>query len=806
MRQFMWKVIVGAAALGSVSLSAQSKPATCTLLDSAENAVRIACPSGIIEVELLNARTLRVHILPDNQSDSRTEVMDPSFHPARPSGIVTRATGDYIILQSSALLASLSKQEPIRLTVNSPDGRLLFSQQDLLNQASDGLADLIHRPGENLYGMRGLNIWDSSAGLLRNGGAEIDSGAQGDGAAPLFFTTRFGVLFDTVGGVFDTRDELVEFSGGSRRDIEYFAVAGPPTDVLSELYELSGRAPIPPKWTLGFLNSQWGSNQKEILAIADTYRSKHIPVDAFILDYDWKAWGEDHYGEWRWNSISGAGEADPDKFPDGASGDFAQELRAKGVKLAGILKPRIFVTRPGSATIEDDAAAYATEHNLWYGPEPSESWGGRPLRDLDFSKPETRSWFWAHLVPSFNAGMIGWWNDEADRTPAPGGPQFYFYNLQFMNMGRMLYEGQRSVSNLRVWSLNRNFYLGAQRYGYAAWSGDIQTGFASMRYQRMRMLVTVDLNEPHWSMDTGGFVGHPSPENYARWIEFATFVPIDRVHGTLGEKRQPWVYGAVAEAAAANAIRLRYRLLPYIYSYERLAHETGIGVVRPLFWTYPDDTHVANTDEAWMFGDALLVSPVVDQGQSVKSLYLPEGTWYDFFRGTQLAGGRTIQYRVDPHSWADIPVFIRKGSILASQPLQDYVDQHHVSEITLDVFPSQKPCMFVYYDDDGNTYEYEKGVYLRQVITAVAASSNKVHIAIQPPAGTYESDLRTYLINVHGLHARAVRVNGHAIPQVAAGPSASVPIGQWRAGRDRYGSVTTLCVSISPASDIVMDR
>jgi len=152
---------------------------------------------------------------------------------------------------------------------------------------------------------------------------------------------------------------------------------------------------MPPKWTLGFLNSQWGSDEKEVRAIVDTYRSKHIPLDAFILDYDWKAWGEDNYGEWRWNSTAGTGNHDPAKFPGGSNGLFAEELRAKGVKLAGILKPRIFVNKPGSTTERDDAAGYATDHHLWYGGEPEESEDARPLHDIDFTKPETRAWFWS---------------------------------------------------------------------------------------------------------------------------------------------------------------------------------------------------------------------------------------------------------------------------------------------------------------------------------------------------------------------------------------------------------------------------
>ena len=184
-----------------------------------------------------------------------------------------------------------------------------------------------------------------------------------------------------------------------------------------------------------------------------------------------------------------------------------------------------------------------------------------------------------------------------------------FNNFQFLNMGRSLYDGQRSVSSERVWSINRNFYTGSLRYGYAEWSGDINTGFQTMAYQRKRMIATLNVGEPEWSMDTGGYNGRPTPENYARWMEFGAFVPIFRVHGGSNQKRQPWVYGPVAEEAAKRVMRLRYDLMPYIYSNVRGTTETGIGVVRPLLWEFPEDEKCDEETRGWMFGDALVCVP-----------------------------------------------------------------------------------------------------------------------------------------------------------------------------------------------------
>ena len=175
------------------------------------------------------------------------------------------------------------------------------------------------------------------------------------------------------------------------------------------------------------------------------------------------------------------------------------------------MKPRIHV--------DTEEGRYATAHDLWIPGEKAspDYFSHKPVKDLDFDKPATRAWFFnPTLQHSFETGIVGWWNDEADEA---GG------DTQFLNMERALYDGQRAHSDTRVFSLNRNFWLGAQRYAYGLWSGDIQTGFATMARQRSRMLSAIDVGEMWWSMDGGGFHGHPSDENYARWIEFGAFTP-----------------------------------------------------------------------------------------------------------------------------------------------------------------------------------------------------------------------------------------------------------------------------------------
>ncbi|HEX3967431.1 MAG TPA: TIM-barrel domain-containing protein [Edaphobacter sp.] len=762
-----------------------------------QSRIRITHGNDIVEVEAVTPNIVRVHVELGGRSTPRTLVMDPAFKAQGLSAILQEAENP-ATLTSPQMSITIKEEPTVDVGVEDSAGRVLLTFHDLLSQAkSDGIT-MIHNENEDLYGMTGLDRRDSGAGILRNGGAVIAAGVQGNGGAPFFFTKSYGVLVDSDGGSFEPLDQTLRFRHDSRPDIEFFVIVGRPMQTMEGLALLTGRPPMPPRWTLGFLNSQWGSTEDEWLAIAKTYQRKQIPVSAFILDFDWKAWGEDNYGEWRWNSTSGAGNPFPDKFPDGASGKFAADLLEQRIHLAGILKPRILIDRPDGTPTE--ASAYATAHNFWYPHESrtEDYFTHRLAGNIDFNNAAARGWYWEHLLPAFRAGMTAWWNDEADYSATT-----VFNNFQFLNMGRMLWDGQRVDADERVWSINRAYYLGATRYGYAEWSGDISTGFQSMAYQRTRMIAALDLGLPHWSMDTGGFSGHPTPENYARWMEFAAFVPIDRVHGGYNEKRQPWIYGPVAEAAAKRAILLRYDLMPYIYSNERLATETGIGIVRPLFWIFPDDPKTADDTRSWMFGDALLVSPIVAHGETTHTFYLPAGRWFDYANGRCVSGGRELQIPADSIHWQDIPIYVRNGSIVATQPSQPNNDVDRKVPLVLDVFASAaRTAEFTVYDDDGHTYAYEHGAYFRQRIAAVQ-HGNVTTVTLASADGSYASTIPSYLFRIHrgAVSVRSGRRDLYRFPSMSAFQDSSKT--GWVSTQDRFGPVTLVRTSISQAGSVI---
>jgi len=282
-------------------------------------------------------------------------------------------------------------------------------------------------------------------------------------------------------------------------------------------------------------------------------------------------------------------------------------------------------------------------------------------------------------------------------------------------------------------------------------------------------------------------------------------VPILRVHGDLNEKRQPWVYGATAEAAAKKAIRLRYDLMPYIYSNERIASETGIGLVRPLFWVFSEDPKVADDTRSWMFGDALLVSPIVAHGETSHSLYLPAGIWFDYATGQRLEGGRDLQVPADATNWQDIPIYVRDGSIIATQPSELGNELDRKVPLALDVFPStQRTAVFTIYDDDGHTYAYEHGVYFRRQISATQHGSI-TNVLLSPAEGTYVSNFLSYLFRIHRA-AVDVKSDGNTLYKFlseSAFRNSDEP--GWTTTRDRFGPVTLVRLATSRAGTVTLN-
>ncbi|MBA9084640.1 alpha-glucosidase [Fontibacillus solani] len=720
--------------------------------------------TNVIRIDVIRPDAIRVQVNPNGVAEPDTLIIaNRDFDPV---GATIDVSSNPAVITTDQMKVVVDTAK-YSMTVYDHNDKLLIEQPDLL-VGLNGQIEFTHDAKDSMYGISGYDATEGSDDGIILGDTEIVSGGkQGHPGAPLVWSSAgYGMLVDTINARYYNDNGKVSFKNLSKPSAHYYVMVGNPTSIMSTVSAISGTSPLFPKWSLGFMNTEWGIDEKELLQHVNTYREKQIPIDSFSLDFDWKAWSEDNYGEFRWNDK---------KFPSGSSGKLKETLDSKGIKLTGIFKPRIHV--------KTEQGKYATEHGFWWPNKKNylDYFSKQPVNDLNFELPEVRTWYFDNIKKAFDTGIIGYWNDEADEG---------YTTEQFINMQKGLYEGQREYSDQRVWSVNRSFYLGAQKYAYGLWSGDIGSGFQVMANQRERMLTAINVGEVKWGMDIGGFQSDPEPENYARWMQFGAFTPIYRVHGKENMQRQPWYFGEKAEAAATEAIKLRYQLIPYIYSYEEKAYNTGIGLVKPLVYDYPDDPNTQNLVDSWMFGDWLLVSPVVSQ-EATKSIYLPQGEWIDYFSGKVYTGGQTIAHKVDLENWSDIPLFIKKGAIIPTAPVMNYIGEKPVDVVTVDAFPSPSETGFDYYDDDGATYGYENGQFFKQHFSVVEESAGKYRFSTAAPLGTYTPEAKYYLIKLHGAAGSLVTSNGADMSKVQDLSQLNQLSGEgWTTGKDQYGEVT----------------
>ncbi|MGH8183011.1 MAG: TIM-barrel domain-containing protein, partial [Rhodanobacteraceae bacterium] len=360
----------------------------------------LAQDDATISVQMVAPGVLRVHYVPMGNKTPPDLVIDPQHAPANAFKPEVSHQGDVVTLRSNRMVVAWDPKTDT-LSVSDAQGRTLLRQSDVMALAQ-GRIMLEHAAGDALYGVGSFEAnMPVTAGLLRSGEQIAQAGKQGHAGAPFVWSTKgYGVLVDCDGADFDLTGDRITVSGFKRPDADYYILVGTPPGLFGELAKISGPAPLFPKWAMGFTNSQWGIDEKELLEIVKTYRAKHIPIDNFTLDFDWKAWGQGDYGEFRWN---------PEKFPDGPSGKLAHMLAAKGMHVTGIMKPRLL--------LDTAEGRYATAHGLWIpGEQPYQDYFSHKLaKELDFDKPETRRWFGRLAIEyGFDKGIAGWWNDEAD--------------------------------------------------------------------------------------------------------------------------------------------------------------------------------------------------------------------------------------------------------------------------------------------------------------------------------------------------------------------------------------------------------
>lgn len=781
-----------------------------------------------LEISPLANNLLKVNLRPRNIENSpSTPMIDPNA--------TFTAIGATIDLESDPMIISTDEctleidKEPARMTFKDKNGKTLLSES-----ADGGIFDggvrFKRGASDHVYGAYGISFSDGDLGMERDDTAAdsnktAQAGQQGNAGGPFMWSTAgYGLLVDSDGGYpysvsdeekleFYYGDTIVEGRRYVKENVEMYLMSGEPEEIMSSYADVTGHTPMMPKWSLGFSNFEWGTNEAEFRENINTYRAKGIPIDSFAFYYDWKFYGDPtyggDYGEFAWNT---------ENFPSAKDTTLKSDMDALGVKMIGITKPRVVTNlEDGTATQQGkDADA----NGYWYPGQSAYEDYAFPVtvRSIDPYNADERNWWWSHSEDALDKGIVGWWNDETDKVSS-NGADYWFGNFTTGFTSEAMYEGQRDYTNERVWQTGRTFYPGAQRYSTSTWSGDIGVQWKKgevidwangMQEQPSTMLSTINLGQTKWGMDTGGFnansgqVLNPDPELYSRWMEFSSLVPVFRTHGNQNQQRQPWFYGGTAEEVAKSSMTWRYSMIPYMYAYERQAYDSGVGLVQPLTFDNPTDENVVNLTDEWMFGDGLLAAPVLEEGAGSRDIYLPAGTWIDYNRGDVYEGNQTINYEVNDDDWTDVPMFVKQGAIMPMQQPQNYVGESAVKTIYLDTFASDKETSFTHYDDDGKSFDYEKDTYLKQKMTTSKTADTST-FTIGAKEGSYKADTENYIVKLHGNAAESVQVNG-ADSKVYDDLSAleNADGSGYAVGSDVYGAVTYVKVPAQADADTVI--
>jgi alpha-glucosidase len=492
----------------------------------------------------------------------------------------------------------------------------------------------------------------------------------------------------------------------------YFITGDSAREIVERYTFLTGRHAMPPVWALGYHQCRWSyMSSKEADEAALIMREKKIPCDAFWYDIDYM----DEYRVFTFNR---------ERFGDVKEHfDRMKELNYKKVV---IVDPGVKKDPEGVYDVYDEGLknGYFMKSGIDDTVYEGNVWS-EGIVFPDFTKPEVRTW-WGNLHKRyFDAGVDAFWNDmnePFDRsTDAMVVPEHVrlFDDNRWSTMDRMhnvyaLFEAKATVEGMlnlrendRPFLLTRAGYAGIQKYS-AKWSGDNTSSWTHLMDSIPQMLNLGLSGLGFAGADVGGFCYYTTPELLARWTQLGIFYPFFRNHATRNTSYQePWLFGDEIEAVCRKAIELRYHLLPYLYQLFYEMHTKGHPVMRPLFWSFPEDERAHNTADEFMFGDYMLAAPVVTSGATERLVYLPEGRWYHYETGTRYDGGKSFIVEAPLES---IPLFVRDGAVIPVMDVVQSTEEIDPSVLMLEVFGNGS-FNEKYYEDDMRTNAYRKGVF-----------------------------------------------------------------------------------------------
>src|SRR6185312_13165130 len=657
---------------------------------------------------------------------------------------------DNITLITDSLKVIINKK-PFQVKFYGADGQLINQDEPGLSTSWAGESVTTYKklqPDEHFIG-----LGEKTGGLDRTGNGYTNSNMDVYGYSitqdPLYSSIPFyiGIHHGLNYGIFLDNTYQTDFNfGASNNRFSSFGARGGEmnyyfiyhkrlADIIASYTYLTGRMPLPPLWALGYQQNRYSYYPaSEVMRIAHTLREKRIPADGITLDIHYM----DKYQLFTWNKS---------RFPNPAA--MNAELNKLGFKTTVIVDPGI--------KIEKGAAAYESglKNDVYIKYSDGQPYSGQVwpgwCNFTDFTSVKGRNW-WHNQVKFFaESGVSGIWNDMNEISTwgqkMPDNVLFDYdgkhadhlqaHNVYGMQMARSSYEGALQQFKERPFILSRSGYAGIQRYS-ALWTGDNRAEEDHM-LQGVRLLTSLGLSGvPFTAMDVGGFTGNPTISLYTRWMQIGAFIPYFRNHTNFNTKSaEPWAFGEDALDISRSYINLRYQLLPYLYSTFYESTQNGMPIMRSLAISCTFDPEIFKSDyqNQYEFGNAFMIAPF-ESNKEYGKVYFPEGTWYDLYNGDIKTGK---QEKIIPLSISKLPVYVKGGSIIPMQSLIQSTAEQPTDTLFIHIYNGRIKNEFIYYEDDGKSFAYQKGDFYKRVIVF---DPEKQTITFNAAEGTYKSHFK----------------------------------------------------------------
>jgi alpha-glucosidase len=730
--------------------------------------INITTDNAFAEVTVYSPNIIRVRM------DKQQLPADFSYaviaQPQKTKATITQDEREITIVTDS-LKATITKSL-FAVTFYTIDGRII-------NQDETGLTTSWVNESVTTYkhmqdGERFIGLGEKTGDLDRRGSGYTNWNTDAFGYQanqdPIYATIPFymGIHHGLNYGIFLDNTYQSDFNfGASNNRFSFFGARGGEMNyyfiyhkqlagIISSYTQLTGRMKMPPLWSLGYQQNRYSYYpETEVFRIAQTLREKKIPADGITLDIHYM----DHYKVFTW---------DKECFPDPKK--MTDKLKDMGFKTTVIVDPGVKVEK-GYGTYERGVAAnifakYPDSTN--YTGEVWPGWCHFP----DFTNPKARLWWGSELKKYGEDGISGIWNDMNEIATwgqkMPDNIIFDYdgrkasnmqtHNVYAMQMARASYEGAKMAFNKRPFVLTRAGYAGLQRYT-AIWTGDNRSEDSHM-LAGVRLLNSMGLSGiPFTGMDIGGFTGGATPALFARWIQIGAFNPYFRNHTAVNTKSaEPWTFGEEVLEISRNYISLRYKLMPYLYSAFYEATQNGYPVMRSLAIDYTYDQNIYNTQfqNQYMFGSAFLVMPF-EGGAQFGKVYFPAGKWYNLYDGAVQAGGEQKLIEVGMQK---LPVYVKESSIIPMQSLVQSTSEKPTDTLMVHIYRGAQNNNYTYYEDDGESFNYENGAYFKRQISYDAA---KREITFAKADGSLKSKFNKIKVVMHGFGNGGFKVNGKSI-------------------------------------------